>query len=459
MANIIGVRFQSAGKLYFFDAKNMWPTPGDFVIVETSRGIEFGEMVTAVQSVDETKLTSPLMPLHRIASAQDVAHHEENLEKEKWAQQQAKRKIMEHDLEMKLVRAAYTFDNSKLMFYYTAEGRIDFRALVKDLAAMFHVRIEMRQIGARDEAKMLGGLGPCGRPLCCSKFLGDFQPVSIKMAKEQNLSLNPTKISGVCGRLMCCLKFEQDHYETMHKLLPKQGKDVVTPDGPGVVLDVNVITERIKVRVQKGDSTEIKEYPAEQVVKPGMVPPAPTEQQLHDVSSLFSDTQASTPSYVGKHAPRREQPEQAAENSGGRFGRRQRKKEQGDHPSRPQRQGGSNKPHPRKEQRTADAPAQKNGLRTPIKRDAAAKRPVPPKQPHMPMDDQSAPQQHPGRKPGAQKAMASPVLRSNTKGQQGGPRQQSTWLSAVQEAKQRVARDTIADTPPRHFPQDDDDTI
>ena len=275
MVNVIGVRFQNAGKLYFFDPGPYWPTPGDFVIVETARGIEFGEVVTPVREISDEQLSAPLKQVVRIATAQDVQHAQDNKRSEKEAYAICQKKIGEHKLDMKLVSVEYTFDNSKILFYFTANGRVDFRSLVKDLAAVFKTRIELRQIGVRDEAKMLGGLGPCGRPVCCGSFLGDFQPVSIKMAKEQNLSLNPTKISGVCGRLMCCLKYEQDNYEQTRKRMPKVGKEVMTPDGAGVVWDLNIIKETVRVRIQKGDSSELKDYPVEDVQRLGGAPAQP----------------------------------------------------------------------------------------------------------------------------------------------------------------------------------------
>lgn len=265
MVNVIGVRFENAGKLYFFNPGALWPTPGDFVIVETTRGIEFGEVVTEVREIDDEKLASPLRPVVRIATEEDVRHDKENKAAEKEAFLIGQKKIADHKLDMKLVSVEYTFDNKTILFYFTANGRVDFRSLVKDLAGVFKTRIELRQIGVRDEAKMIGGLGPCGRPICCGTFLGDFQPVSIKMAKEQSLSLNPIKISGVCGRLMCCLKYEQDTYEEIRKSMPKEGKEVLTPDGIGVVSEVKIIAETVKVRLKKGDSFEIKEYPASEV--------------------------------------------------------------------------------------------------------------------------------------------------------------------------------------------------
>ncbi len=269
MVNVIGVRFENAGKLYFFDPGELWPTPGDYVLVETSRGIEFGEVVTGIKEIDDATLQSPLKPVVRIASAEDLQHFKDNKAAEKEAYQICQKKISEHKLDMKLVSVEYTFDNSKILFYFTANGRVDFRSLVKDLAGVFKTRIELRQIGVRDEAKMLGGLGVCGRPICCGTFLGDFQPVSIKMAKEQNLSLNPTKISGICGRLMCCLKYEQDQYEQTRKKMPKVGKEVITPEGPGVVWDLNIIKETVRVRIQKGDSSELKDFPMDEVHRPG----------------------------------------------------------------------------------------------------------------------------------------------------------------------------------------------
>ena len=266
MVNVIGVRFENAGKLYFFTPGALWPTPGDFVIVETTRGIEFGEVVTEVREIDDTKLTSPLKQVVRIATEEDILHDKENKAAEKEAFTICQKKIADHKLDMKLVSVEYTFDNKTILFYFTANGRVDFRSLVKDLAGVFKTRIELRQIGVRDEAKMLGGLGPCGRPICCGTFLGDFQPVSIKMAKEQNLSLNPTKISGVCGRLMCCLKNEEDTYEYLNSRLPAVNDMVTTEDGlKGEVHSVNVLRQTVKVVVEVGDEKEIREYDVKQL--------------------------------------------------------------------------------------------------------------------------------------------------------------------------------------------------
>ena len=241
MATVIGVRFKKAGKVYYFDPNEIWPKPGDSVIVETARGVEFGEVVTGARTVSDEQIVTPLKKVVRIATEEDIRRAEYNARREEEAFRICQEKVAKHKLEMKLVSVEYTFDNSKIIFYFTANGRVDFRELVKDLASVFKMRIELRQIGVRDEAKMLGGLGSCGRPICCGAFLGDFQPVSIKMAKEQNLSLNPTKISGLCGRLMCCLKYEQDTYEQTLKRIPRVGKDIVTPDGVGVIAEINAI--------------------------------------------------------------------------------------------------------------------------------------------------------------------------------------------------------------------------
>ena len=270
MATVIGVRFKKAGKVYYFDPNDIWPRPGDNVVVETARGLEFGEAVTGARSVADEQIVAPLKKVVRIATEEDVQRAEFNEKREKEAFRICQEKVAKHKLEMKLVSVEYTFDNSKIIFYFTANGRVDFRELVKDLASVFKMRIELRQIGVRDEAKMLGGLGSCGRPICCGAFLGDFQPVSIKMAKEQNLSLNPTKISGLCGRLMCCLKYEQDTYEATLKRIPKVGKDIVTPDGVGVIAEINAIKERVKVRIRTADDTfDVREYSIDEVRRPG----------------------------------------------------------------------------------------------------------------------------------------------------------------------------------------------
>ena len=266
MEKVIGVRFKRVGKVYYFLPGKIQFNKGDYAIVETSRGKEYGEVVIAEKEVRKKDLSSPLKPVIRRANSKDDKKIEENILKEKEAFEICEKKIDQHKLDMKLVDVEYTFDNSKLVFYFTADGRIDFRDLVKDLASVFKTRIELRQIGVRDEAKMLGGLGPCGRPCCCSSFLGDFNPVSIKMAKVQSLSLSPTKISGLCGRLMCCLNYEQAHYIETRKRMPKPGSTVSTPDGQGVVLDNNAITEKVRIKVTLPDqSVEVQTFPLDEI--------------------------------------------------------------------------------------------------------------------------------------------------------------------------------------------------
>ena len=262
MSKVIGVRFKEGGKLYYFDPLELDIKMGDGVIVDTARGIVFGDVAEPPHFIPDEQLFSQLKPVIRIATPEDHEQRRIYKEKEKDAYAICQEKIAEHGLVMKLVDVEYAFNGAKIMFYFTSDGRVDFRELVKDLAGIFRTRIELRQIGVRDEAKMLGGLGVCGRPICCASFLSDFIPVSIKMAKEQNLSLNQTKISGICGRLMCCLKFEQAGYEAMHKIMPKTGKEVITPDGIGTVIDNNVISEMTTVKVHLSDGTfEIKSFP------------------------------------------------------------------------------------------------------------------------------------------------------------------------------------------------------
>lgn len=266
MIEIIGVRFKSVGKIYYFDPMGQQLKNGDKVIVETVRGVELGEVMLANKAVPEESVVQPLKPIIRVADQNDFKRMEENAKKEKEAFEICQKKIKEHRLEMKLIDVEYTFDCNKILFYFTADGRVDFRELVKSLATVFRTRIELRQIGVRDEAKMLGGIGICGRPLCCSTFLGEFQPVSIKMAKEQNLSLNPTKISGSCGRLMCCLKHEQDVYEYMHKFVPKVDAVVKTPDGQGVVVDANVLAGVVSVKMDGEEGKMLQSYNAKDLV-------------------------------------------------------------------------------------------------------------------------------------------------------------------------------------------------
>ena len=261
MRNVIGVRFRKAGKVYFFDPLKLTIKMGDHVIVETARGVEYGTVVLGPKEVEDEKVVQPLKPVIRLASAKDDAAEERNRKKEKEAFGICMEKIRKHGLEMNLIDVEYTFDNNKVLFYFTADGRIDFRELVKDLAGVFKTRIELRQIGVRDETKILGGVGICGRALCCNSYLSEFVPVSIKMAKEQNLSLNPTKISGVCGRLMCCLKNEEETYEELNSRLPNPGDHVTTNDGlRGEVQSVSVLRQQVKVIVEVNDEKEIREY-------------------------------------------------------------------------------------------------------------------------------------------------------------------------------------------------------
>ncbi len=266
MIKVVGVRFRTAGKIYYFDPKNYKIAVGDHVIVETARGVEYGTVMIAPKELPPEKVIQPLKPVLRVATLEDEKIEERNHQKEKEAFKICIEKIQKHKMEMKLVDAEYTFDNNKLLFYFTADGRIDFRELVKDLASVFRTRIELRQIGVRDETKILGGIGICGRPLCCNTFLSEFAPVSIKMAKEQNLSLNPSKISGVCGRLMCCLKNEEETYEYLNSRLPNTGDYVTTDDRlKGEVHSVNVLRQTVKVLVEVDDEKEIREYRVNQL--------------------------------------------------------------------------------------------------------------------------------------------------------------------------------------------------
>ncbi|KOP70354.1 stage 0 sporulation family protein [Cytobacillus solani] len=265
MYDVVGVRFKKAGKIYYFDPGGLMIVKDDFVIVETVRGVEYGRVVVAPKKVDEHDVVLPLKKVLRIADQKDRMIVEENKQAAKEAYEVCCEKVSTHQLDMKLVDVEYTFDRNKVIFFFTADGRVDFRELVKDLAAIFRTRIELRQIGVRDEAKMLGGIGPCGRMLCCSTFLGDFDPVSIKMAKDQNLSLNPTKISGLCGRLMCCLKYENDEYEAAKELLPDVGEWIETPDGPGKVVGLNILERVLQVDVTSQE--RVLEYTHDEILK------------------------------------------------------------------------------------------------------------------------------------------------------------------------------------------------
>ena len=362
MATVIGVRFKKPGKVYYFDPCGLDVKMDDPVVVETVRGVEMGECARAPYEVPDEDIVPPLRKVVRIATDEDITQVEQNRENERKAYDICQEKIAHHKLEMKLVDVEYAFDCSKIIFYFTANGRVDFRMLVKDLAAVFKTRIELRQIGVRDEAKMLGGLGPCGRPICCGTFLGDFQPVSIKMAKEQNLSLNPTKISGLCGRLMCCLKYEQDNYEEARKRMPRVGKDVITPDGRGHVIDINVLRETVRVRFQDGDNVEVKEYSAadvqrlgaaEQERKPAQSAEMPEDDDLpadaeltggeeetigEELRALEAVEEGETPAQ-----PRPQRPARAAQQDGRQqiTGRRTQRRPQGE---KPQQEGEKRRP-------------------------------------------------------------------------------------------------------------------
>lgn len=281
MAIIIGVKFKGAGKVCYFDPDEAILNAGDYVVVETSRGIECGTVTFGNREINDDGLNRPLKKIIRPATAEDIAHLEDNRKKEEKAYGICLKKIIEHNLKMKLVTVEYTFDNNKILFYFTADGRVDFRELVKDLAGIFRTRIELRQIGVRDESKMLGGLGICGREFCCKGFLSDFQPVSIKMAKEQGMSLNPVKISGTCGRLMCCLKYEQEAYSDLLKKTPKIGAYVSTPDGKGTVVDQNLIKGILNVQLQKNPDSPPKSYKVNEVklIKDGQIKINKNEQE------------------------------------------------------------------------------------------------------------------------------------------------------------------------------------
>lgn len=285
-AEVIGVKFKKSGKVYYFDPDGVTYQTDTGVIVETARGLEYGYVAASNKTVPGEELVLPLRKALRTATAEDEEHHADNMIKEREAFVKCAEEIERHELPMKLIDAEYTFDNSKLLFYFSADGRIDFRDLVKDLAAIFHTRIELRQIGIRDEAKMMGGFGVCGRVFCCSTFLGDFTQVSIKMAKEQNLSLNSAKISGACGRLMCCLKFEHEAYEEEIRITPKVDSIVSTPDGDGVVVEAQPLTGLVKVRSLKDQNQAPRVYPREQLKVKGMAKTRKQEKPEEDLSNL-----------------------------------------------------------------------------------------------------------------------------------------------------------------------------
>lgn len=348
MKEIIGVRFRPNGKIYFFSPGNHDVECGQFVIVETARGVEFGKVVLGKRNIDDGKIVSTLKTIIRVATDEDKKKNEDNKEKSKKAFVICKEKIAKHKLDMKLIEAEYTFDNNKVLFYFTADGRIDFRQLVKDLASVFKTRIELRQIGVRDETKILGGIGICGRTLCCHTYLSEFAPVSIKMAKEQNLSLNPTKISGLCDRLMCCLKYEQDHYEQTRKRMPRVGREIITPDGSGVINAINVLEETVRVRIAVGDSFELREYKIDDCQRPGQDErkPRPEEdataedaqQAAENAEGGAAETaEPNPPKKQEQRPPRGERPERAPRPERSPKPERGPRPERGERPPRPER--------------------------------------------------------------------------------------------------------------------------
>ena len=363
MAMVIRVRFKRAAKLYDFDPNGLELHNGMSVVTETARGVELGECMSGVMDVPDERLVLPLKPILRIATEQDLAMQKRNEQAEKEAFDIAIDRIAEHKLEMKLVDVEYAFDRSKIIFYFTANGRVDFRMLVKSLASIFKTRIELRQIGVRDEAKMLGGIGPCGRPICCRTFLSDFTPVSIKMAKEQNLSLNPTKISGLCDRLMCCLKYEQDHYEQTRKRMPRVGREIITPDGSGVINAINVLEETVRVRIAVGDSFELREYKIDDCQRPGQDERKPRPEEdatMEDAQQAAENAEGGAaetaePNPLKKQEqrpPRGERPERAPRPERGPKPERGPRPERGERPPRPER-------GPRPPKKQADKPQDK----------------------------------------------------------------------------------------------------
>ena len=363
MAMVIRVRFKRAAKLYDFDPNGLELHNGMSVVTETARGVELGECMSGVMDVPDERLVLPLKPILRIATEQDLAMQKRNEQAEKEAFDIAIDRIAEHKLEMKLVDVEYAFDRSKIIFYFTANGRVDFRMLVKSLASIFKTRIELRQIGVRDEAKMLGGIGPCGRPICCRTFLSDFTPVSIKMAKEQNLSLNPTKISGLCDRLMCCLKYEQDHYEQTRKRMPRVGREIITPDGSGVINAINVLEETVRVRIAVGDSFELREYKIDDCQRPGQDErkPRPEEDATAEDAQQAAENaeggaaETAEPNPLKKQEqrpPRGERPERAPRPERSPKPERGPRPERGERPPRPER-------GPRPPKKQADRPQDK----------------------------------------------------------------------------------------------------
>ena len=375
MAMIVKVRFKRASKFYDFDPAGLELHTGMRVVTETIRGVELGECMSGVLEVADDRIVAPLRPIIRVATPTDLETQTRNEAYEKQAFGIAEERIAEHHLEMKLVDVEYAFDHSKITFYFTANGRVDFRLLVKNLASIFKTRIELRQIGVRDEAKLLGGIGPCGRPICCQSFLSELSPVTIKMAKEQNLSLNPTKISGLCDKLMCCLKYEQDHYEETRKRMPRMGKEILTPDGIGTVSVVNALSETVRVRIAVGDNFEIRQYSIEECEKLKGQRPAPVNAEnaenadaAADAADENTDTeQAAAALNESENQPAEEKSAApAAKPDGRRFEPRPRQEPQDRQPPREggERRQGFRQGAPRPQQGAPRA-AQPNGDRRP----------------------------------------------------------------------------------------------
>ena len=348
MAMVIRVRFKRASKLYDFDPNGLDLHNGMSVVTETARGVELGECMSGIMEVPDEQLAGPLKPILRIATEQDLLTQKRNEESEKEAFDIAMERIAEHELEMKLVDVEYAFDHSKIIFYFTANGRVDFRMLVKNLASIFKTRIELRQIGVRDEAKMLGGIGPCGRPICCRTFLSDFTPVSIKMAKEQNLSLNPTKISGLCDRLMCCLKYEQDQYEATRKRMPRVGREIITPDGVGTINAINVLEETVRVRIAVGDSFELRQYPIDDCQRL-------EANQPHERPEKAEKPDKSDKKEKPEHAERGEKPDKPDKKEKADRGEKPEKKDKGERANRdgekPKKERGEKQDKPEKKEK------------------------------------------------------------------------------------------------------------
>ncbi len=400
MVKVIGVKFKTSGRVYYFDPLDLPVKAGDGVIVETARGMEYGDVPNDPKEVDESEIVAPLKPVVRIATEEDKRLRALYASKEAEAYAICQEKIAAHGLDMSLVDAEYTFNGSKAVFYFTADERVDFRELVKDLAYALKTRIELRQIGVRDEAKMLGGLGPCGRLVCCKSFLDDFRPVSIKMAKEQNLSLSPTKISGLCGRLMCCLQYEQSAYEEIRSKMPKPGKEVNTVDGVGTVVENNAITERTKVRLTMEDgSIDVREYPYTHLSAPGEPLPEEALAAKKETAAKEKDADAQFRKEAANNARR-----------SSRSNPRERKPEQKSEPA---------KPEPKTTEKGAQKPAQKQGGRPQQKQNVQKQNPQPQKTNPQPQQKQTQQPQKPQQKQNPKQPNASKP-EANAEGQKNG---------------------------------------